>query len=122
MVLLKFSQNSQENLYTRVSFVIKLKTGGLQLNEMETLVRVFSCEFYETLKKIYFVKVCDDLLLKSKIFTWVSFRKILGFDYKQNRELFYHERTSPYIPLKNPELAKSVISQNSPDLLPLKIP
>ena len=122
MVLLKFSQNSQENLYTWVSFVIKLKTGGLQLNEMETLVRVFSCEFYETLKKIYFVKVCDDLLLKSKIFTWVSFRKILGFDYKQNRELFYHERTSPYIPLKNPELAKSVISQNSPDLLPLKIP
>ena len=122
MVLLKFSQNSQENLYTRVSFVIKLKTGGLQLNEMETLVRVFSCEFYETLKKIYFVKVCDDLFLKSKIFTWVSFRKILGFDYKQNRELFYHERTSPYIPLKNPELAKSVISQNSPDLLPLKIP
>ena len=122
MVLLKFSQNSQENLYTWVSFVIKLKTGGLQLNEMETLVRVFSCEFYETLKKIYFVKVCDDLLLKSMIFTWVSFRKILGFDYKQNRELFYHERTSPYIPLKNPELAKSVISQNSPDLLPLKIP
>ena len=122
MVLLKFSQNSQENLYSWVSFVIKLKTGGLQLNEMETLVRVFSCEFYETLKKIYFVKVCDDLFLKSKIFTWVSFRKILGFDYKQNRELFYHERTSPYIPLKNPELAKSVISQNSPDLLPLKIP
>ena len=93
MVLLKFSQNSQENLYTWVSFVIKLKTGGLQLYEMETLVRVFSCEFYETLKKIYFVKVCDDLFLKSKIFTWVSFRKILGFDYKQNRELFYHERT-----------------------------
>ena len=59
--------------------------------------------------------------LKSKIFTGVSFRKILGFYYKRERQLFYYEGTSSYIPLKIPERVNSVISQNSSELFLLKI-
>ena len=44
-VFLKTSQNSQENICAWASFVIKLQAGGLQLDEMDTLVRVFSFEF-----------------------------------------------------------------------------
>ena len=36
-------------------------------------------------KNIYFVNVCEGVPLKSKIFTGVSFRKILAFYYKRNR-------------------------------------
>ena len=36
-------------------------------------------------KDIYFANVCESLPLKNKIFTRVSFRKILGFYYKWNR-------------------------------------
>ena len=56
------------------------------------------------------------MTLKSKIFTEVSIRKILGFYYKRERQLFYYEGTSSYIPLKFPEGINRVISQN-----PLKI-
>ena len=55
------------------------------------------------------------------IITGVSFRKILGFYYKRNRQLFYYERTLSYIPLKIPERVNRVILQNSSELLLLKI-
>ena len=41
-VLLEISQNSHENTYARVSFLIKLQTLDLQLYSKETLVQVFS--------------------------------------------------------------------------------
>ena len=83
---------------------------------------MLSCEFCETFKNIYFANVCEDLPLKSKISTGVSFRKILGFYYKRNRQLFSYEGTSSYIPLKIPERVSRVIFQNSSELLLLKIP
>ena len=60
--------------------------------------------------------------LKSKIFTGVSFRKVLGFYYKLKKQLFYYDGTSSYISLKIPERVNRVISQNSSELLLLKIP
>ena len=41
-VFLEISQNSQENTFARVSFLIKL-----QACKKEALAQVFSCEFYE---------------------------------------------------------------------------
>ena len=60
--------------------------------------------------------------MKSKIFTGVSFRKVLSFYYKRNRQLLYYERTSSYILLKISERVNRVIFQNSSELLLLKIP
>ena len=42
---LENSQNSQENTYARVSFLIKLQA--------KTLAQVFSCEFYDIFKKTF---------------------------------------------------------------------
>ena len=53
--------------------------------------RCFPVNFLEILKSIYFANICDGMPLKSKIFTGVSFRKILGFSYKRKRQLFYYE-------------------------------
>ena len=55
-VLLKISQNSQENTCTRVSFLIKLHTPGLQLYWKETLVQVFWCEFCEISRNTLFAE------------------------------------------------------------------
>ena len=64
------------------------------------------CEIF---KNIYFANVYEGLHLNSKIFTAVSYHKILGFYYKRNRQLFYYEGTSSYISLKIPELVNRFI-------------
>ena len=50
--------------------------------------------FWNLYKNIYFTNVCEGMPLKRKIFTGVSFLKILGFYYKWKRHLFYYEGTS----------------------------
>ena len=52
-VLLKISQNSQENTCARASFLIKLQTETCNFIIIETLPQVFSCEFYEISKKTF---------------------------------------------------------------------
>ena len=52
-VFLEILQNSHENTYARVSFLIKLQTLDLQLYSKETLVQVFSCEFFEIFKNTF---------------------------------------------------------------------
>ena len=47
-MFLEISQNSQENTYVRVSFLIKLQRPATSLKK--TLAHVFSCEFYEISK------------------------------------------------------------------------
>ena len=64
------------------------------------LVEVLCCEFCEIFNDIYFARVCEQLPLKNKISTGVSFCKILGFYYKWSRQLLYYEETSLYVPLK----------------------
>ena len=53
-VFLKFSQNFQEKICPRVSFIIKLKNEASNFIKKEALVQVFSYEFYKTFKDIYF--------------------------------------------------------------------
>ena len=48
-VFLDFSQNSLENICSRVSFLIKLQA----FIKKETLAQVFSCEFYEISKNTF---------------------------------------------------------------------
>ena len=62
---------------------------------------MLSCEFCKIFENIYFANVCESLPLKNKIFTGVSFRKLLGFYYKRNRQFFYYDGTSSYIPLSS---------------------
>ena len=52
----EISQNSQENSYVSVSFLMKLQVLDLQLNKKETLAQVFSCEFYEISKNTFFYR------------------------------------------------------------------
>ena len=47
-VFFEISQNSQENTYVRVSFLIKL-----QVSKKETLAQMFSCEFCEISKNTF---------------------------------------------------------------------
>ena len=52
-VLLKISQNSQDNTCVRVSFLIKLQASAYNFIKKETLVQVFSFEFCEISKNTF---------------------------------------------------------------------
>ena len=60
-VFLKISLDFLENICVCRGLV-------LQLHQIETLVRLLSCELYEILKKTFFVNIWEWLLLESKIF------------------------------------------------------
>ena len=53
-VFLEISQNSQENTFARVSFLIKFFL--IYFIKTETLAQVFSCEFCKILKKTFFTE------------------------------------------------------------------
>ena len=52
-MFLEISQKLQENTCARVSFFVKMQAWGLQFYKKETLVPVFSCEFYEISKTTF---------------------------------------------------------------------
>ena len=51
--VLDISQNSQENIYARISFLIKLQASVCNFIKKETLAQVFSCEFCEVSKNTF---------------------------------------------------------------------
>ena len=53
-VLIEISQNSPENTWARVSFLIKLQAEACNFIKKETLALLFSCEFCEISKNTYF--------------------------------------------------------------------
>ena len=55
-VLLENSQNSQENTCARVSFFNKAAGRAATLLKKETLAQVFSCDFCEISKNIFFTE------------------------------------------------------------------
>ena len=81
-VSLKVSQNSQENTCAKVSFLIKLHALGYNFIKKETLAQacnfiekealaqVFSCEFYEIFRKIFFSEHLWWLLLYFQCVIW----------------------------------------------------
>ena len=52
-VLLKISQNSQENISVRVTFLINLQAKACNFIKKETLAQVFSCEFCKFSKNTF---------------------------------------------------------------------
>ena len=54
MVFLEISQNSQENTYGRVSFLIKSQASACNFMKKETLAPMFSCKFCEISKNTFF--------------------------------------------------------------------
>ena len=55
-MFLEISQKSQENTCVRVSFLIKLQASGCNFIEKETLAQVFTCDFCEISKNIFFTE------------------------------------------------------------------
>ena len=53
IVFLKNWQNSQENTYARVSFLIKLQPQACHFIKKEILAQVFSCKFCEISKNTF---------------------------------------------------------------------
>ena len=53
-VVLKISQNSQENTCARVSFTISCKPQACKFFTKETLTQVFYCKFCKVFKNTYF--------------------------------------------------------------------
>ena len=53
--MLKISQNLQEKIYARVSFLVKLQAQACII--YETLAPVFSCEFCEILRAPFLQKI-----------------------------------------------------------------
>ena len=54
MVLLEILRNSLEDTRARVSFLIELQAETCNCIKKQTLVQVFSCEFCEISKNIFF--------------------------------------------------------------------
>ena len=61
-VFLKSSQNSQENTCARVCFLIKLQASACNFIKKETPPQVFSCEFCEVFRNIFFTEHLRRLL------------------------------------------------------------
>ena len=68
-LFMETSQNSQENAYARVSFLIIVQALGLACNfiKKETLAQVFSCEFCEISKNTFFNRTPPVPLLSSTV-------------------------------------------------------
>ena len=73
--VLKVSQNWQENICARVSFLIKLQVEICIFIKKNTLMRVFSSEFWKIFKNIFFIKYFLCLLL---YVAWTSSKLLPG--------------------------------------------
>ena len=63
-MLLKASQNSQENACTRISFSVELQ--ACKFIKKETRVHVFSSEICETFRNTFFYRTPSDDCFQSK--------------------------------------------------------
>ena len=88
----KTSQNLQENLCARVSFLIKLQAEACNFINQEGLAKVFSCEFCEIFKNTLFYRtppvitsVCPFMRNENRVLPIVPiFQKQLFPDFLQN--------------------------------------
>ena len=83
-----FLQNSQENTWAKVSFLIKLQASDLIKNpsgfiKKKTLAQVFSCEFCEIFKSTFFTEHLREQEPTEKII-WNGLSKWIIFKSRQN--------------------------------------
>ena len=120
-MFLKIPQNLQENIRAGVSFAIKLPGWGLNFIKYRTWYRYFPVTFAKCLRTSILQTSARACLWRVRSLLGVSLCKILGLYYQWNKQLFYYEGTSSYIPLKIPECLNRVAFQNSSELLLLEI-
>ena len=70
-VFLKIPKNSQENIYIRDSFLIKLQVSFCNIIKKETLMQVFSCDFCEIFKNTFCLEYLWWLLLNQMYNYWL---------------------------------------------------
>ena len=74
-VFLKISKYPQEKTCGGVSFLLKLRAFNLYLVEKETTMKVFSREFYKTLKNFFFTEhlrtTASGVATFEKTFRWL---------------------------------------------------
>ena len=106
-VFLKILQNSLENTCAGVSFAIKLQAESLcNLIKRRLQYRCFPVNFEKSLRTSTLqtsAKICF-----RKVRSGVSFRKVLGFYYKQKGQPFFYKETLRDDPLKIPERINGV--------------
>ena len=91
---------SQENTLTRDSFLTKLPASSCNFIKKEALAQVFSCEFCEISRKLFFIEhLCWLLLLyqRKKCFCKTIHSEI-NLKSKQNRITMFY---SPYVATKS---------------------
>ena len=99
-LFLEISQKSQENTLTRDSFLTKLPASSCNFIKKEALAQVFSCEFCEISRKLFFIEhLCWLLLLyqRKKCFCKTIHSEI-NLKSKQNRITMFY---SPYVATKS---------------------
>ena len=119
-VFLKVPQNSQENICAEVSFAISCRLEGYNFIKYRIWYQCFPVNLAKSLRTSILQTSATACLWR--VGSLLEFRKILGFYYKPNKQLFYCEGTLSFIPLKIDERVNRVIFQNSSELLHLKIP
>ena len=107
-VFLEISQNSQENTYSRASFLIKLQASACNFIKNEALVQLFSCEFYEICKTTFSCRITS--VAASEEITEVKLLNVKrGTDLKQILIITLAENTK----LKFNKLFKLLIAWSS---------
>ena len=71
-MFLKISKKSQKNNCARVSFLIKLQAGSLQLYQTKTPAEMFSCEFCENIRVFILKNIADDYSIQKKFLCYVK--------------------------------------------------
>ena len=71
-VYLKVSQISQEKTCVRLSCLLKLQADDCNFIKKETLVQVFSCEFFEIFRNTFVTEHLRWLLLNIESCSWTS--------------------------------------------------
>ena len=85
-VFLEISQNSQENAYVAVSFLIKLQALACNFIKKETLAQVFSCEFFKISKYTFCYRTLP--LAASERATWFSDKRLKEREKERSKEYF----------------------------------
>ena len=89
-MFLEISQNSQENTWPRVSFLIKLQARPPTIKK-ETLTQVFSCEFCEISKNAFSYKTPP---VAASAYSLAGINKIVSF-------IDLHHSSSPNFNIQN---------------------
>ena len=95
-MFLEISQNSQENTWVRVSFLIKVQASVCNFIKNKTLAEVFFCEFCEISKNTFFTEyLCIEIW---QITCYLKGLRTL----LRTLQFVYYSNKAPHLELDNP--------------------